>query len=230
MTSRGIELTLPDLPEVPLHLGPVPGEPAPQRPPLPRGQRWRDAFFTWLPLLLMAALALGSWWLVRQMPKPAAARDAAAPRGEPDYTMRRFTVQRFAADGRLRLVLEGRELRHFPDVDRLDIDGVTVRAYARDGREALAVARQARARGDGTEVELQGGARITSRTADGQPVEIESEFLHLFVQAERVQTSRPVRVRVGATEVRAAGLSFDQKEGRLELDGAMRGVFVPVAK
>ena len=144
--------------------------------------------------------------------------------------MRRFTVQRYGADGQLRLVLEGTELRHFPDVDRLDIDGVTVRAIARDGREALAVARQARARGDGTEVELQGGARITSRTADGQPVEIESDFLHLFVQAERVQTSRPVRVRVGATEVRAAGLSFDQKSGRLELGGAMRGVFVPVVR
>jgi len=173
----------------------------------------------------MAALALGSWWLVRQVPKPPVPREAGAPRTEPDYTMRRFTVQRYAADGRLKLRIDGRELRHLPDVDRLDIDDVTIRAYAPDGREAVAVARQARARGDGSEVELLGGAKVTGRAPDGTPVEIESEFLHLFLKAERVSTPKDVRVRHGASQVSAGGLEYDQRAGRLELQGAMRAVF-----
>jgi lipopolysaccharide export system protein LptC len=228
MSSRGIELTLPDLPEVPIRLGPASGPPSDGPGPRPESRwldRLRDALETSLPLLLMAALALGSWWLVRQVPKPPAAREAGAARSDPDYTMRRFTVQRYAADGRLKLRIDGRELRHLPDVDRLDIDDVTIRAYAPDGREALAVARQARARGDGSEVELLGGAKVTGRAPDGTPVEIESEFLHLFIKAERVSTPRPVRVRHGASQVNAGGLEYDQRSGRLELQGAMRAVF-----
>lgn len=228
MSTRGIELTLPDLPEVPIRLGPASAPPGGEGPrPVRRLARLRNALVTGLPLVLMALLALGSWWLARQVPKPAAPREAGSPRSEPDYTMRRFTVQRFAADGRLKLSIEGREMRHLPDVDRLDIDDVTLRAYAPDGREALAVARQARARGDGSEVELLGGARVTGRAPDGTPVVVESEALQLSIKGERVSTSRPVRVRYGATELTAGGLEFDQRTGRLELLGAMRAVLPP---
>ena len=53
------------------------------------GPRWRalpwparvlDAVAAYLPLLVMALLALGSWWLVKNTPLPQAAREPAPAR------------------------------------------------------------------------------------------------------------------------------------------------------
>jgi hypothetical protein len=75
--------------------------------------RLLDVVSAYLPLLLMAALAAGTWWLVGNVPPTDAPRAAAAPRHEADYVMTRFIVQRFASDGSLRTQIEGDRLRHF---------------------------------------------------------------------------------------------------------------------
>lgn len=226
MATTGIELNLPDLPEVPIQLGPALRPSAP-RAAVPIGVRLRDAVTAYLPLLLMVLLALGTWWLVKNAPKAVVPTEASAPRSDPDYTMSGFSVQRFAADGRLVVRLEGRQMRHFPDTDRTEIDGVTIRAYAPDGRETVATARQALANGDGSEVQLLGGAQVRSRTPGGAAVEIDSEFLHLFTRTERVQTHLPVKLLQAGNEFRAGGLAYDNLAQRVELKGPMRGVFTP---
>jgi lipopolysaccharide export system protein LptC len=227
MSTPVIELNLPDLPEVPIQLGPAGVRPGESRPKVPLGTRLRDALTAYLPLLLMVALALGTWWLVKNTPQPAGARPDMAPRSDPDYTMNGFSVQRFAKDGRLMLTLEGRQLRHFPDTDRTEVDLVTIHAWAPDGRETVATARRALANGDGSELQLLGGAQVRSRTPEGTAVEIDSEFLHLFTQTERVRTHLPVVVRSGSSVLRAQGLAYDNLARRLDLTGPMRGEFDP---
>jgi lipopolysaccharide export system protein LptC len=226
MATTGIELNLPDLPEVPIQLGPALRPSAP-RAAVPLGVRLRDAVTAYLPLLLMVLLALGTWWLVKNAPKAVVPAEASAPRSDPDYTMSGFSVQRFAPDGRLVVRLEGRQMRHFPDTDRTEIDGVTIRAFAPDGRETVATARQALANGDGSEVQLLGGAQVRSRTPGGAAVEIDSEFLHLYTRSERVQTHLPVKLTHAGNEFRAGGLDYDNLAQRLDLKGPMRGVFNP---
>lgn len=226
--SAGIELELPDLPEVPIRLGPGAPGGAP-RAPVPWSVRLYDALTAYLPLLLMVALALFTWWLVRNAPRESTAREAAPPRSTPDYTMEGFSIQRFASDGRLKMRIEGSRMRHFPDVDRVELDEITLRAYGPDGRETVATARRALANGDGTEVQLQGGARVVGRTPAGEPVQIESDFLHAFVDTERVRTHLPVRMTVGRNEMRAAGLEYDNLARTGVLAGPIRGVFAPRA-
>jgi lipopolysaccharide export system protein LptC len=229
MSPAGIELNLPDLPEVPIQIGGPAAESPRPRAPVPWGTRVRDVVTTYLPLLIMVALALGTWWLVKNAPRPPVPREATAPRSEPDYEMAGFSIQRFAADGRLKLRIEGSRLRHFPDVDRLEVEQATVEAFAPDGRRTHAQAQRALANGDGTEVQLIGGATVRGQTPDGAPVEVDSEFLHAFIDTERVRSHLPVRVKVGRDEVSAAGIEFDNLARKLELRGPMRGVFSPRA-
>ncbi len=220
-----VELHLPDLPEVPITLGPAAG--APPRPPLPWHLRLRELLSAYLPLLLMALLALASWWLVKNAPRPAAVPESTVVRTEPDYTMTQFALERFGADGRLRLRIEGERLRHFPDTDRIEIDRAQIRAYAPDGRVTLATAQRALGNGDGSEIQLLGGAEVTAEDASGVPLVMRGEFLHAFLVTERVQTHLPVLVRHGATELKAAGLSYDHATRRLELKGPLRAVMAP---
>lgn len=222
-----VELHLPDLPEVPISLGPAPG--AAPRAPTPWHLRLRDALSSYLPLLLMAALALATWWLVKNSPRPEQARPPREVSSEPDYTMTQFAVERFDASGRLKLRIEGAQLRHFPDTDRIEIEGATIRAYAPDGRVTLATARRALGNGDGSEVQLLGGAEVTAQDASGVPLVMRGEFLHAFLVTERVKSHLPVMVRQGGSELRAAGLDYDHTTRRLDLKGPLRAVLSPRA-
>ncbi len=214
------ELHLPDLPEVPIGRRSA----GPRPPRRPWHQVLREGFTAYLPLLLMALLALGTWWLVKNTPGAVAPTERDPQRQEPDYTMQRFTMQRFAPDGRLRVRLEGRELRHYPADDRIEIDSVQVHAYAPDGRVTLASARRAVSNGQASELQLQGGAEVTGTDANGAPIVIRSEFLQALLDRDVVRTDRPVQVIQGRNVVRAAGLVYDHERRLLELSGPMRAV------
>ena len=223
-----VELHLPDLPEVPISLGPVAG--APPRIAAPWHLRLRDALSSYLPLLLMALLALATWWLVKNSPRAPGAQAERPVSAEPDYTMSQFAIERFDAGGRLKLRIEGARLRHFPDTDRMEIDDVQIRAYAPDGRVTHASAKRALGNGDGSELQLLGGAEVTSPGAPGGDLVMRSEFLHAFAAVERIKSHLPVRVRLGGTEMTAAGIDYDHAARRLELKGPLRTVLAARAR
>ena len=220
-----VELHLPDLPEVPISLGPTP-MPA-ERRRQPWHLRVRDALSSYLPLLLMALLALGTWWLVKNTPPAPVAAVATEVRRDPDYTMTQFAIERFDRSGRLRVRIDGDRLQHFPDTDRYEIDEARIRSLSPDGQVTLAVARRALANGDVSEVQLLGGAQVTSHGPTGPPVEIRSEFLHAFLVTERVQTHLPVQVNDGTNDLWAGGLEYDHGRRLLELKGRVRALLAP---
>jgi lipopolysaccharide export system protein LptC len=196
---------------------------------------WRlrllDLVQAYLPLLLMALLALGTWWLIKATPVPGEDRAEAPPRHEPDYAMTDFMVQRFAADGTLRAQIEGDMLRHFPDSDTLEIDNARIRALSVGGRVTIATAQRALANGDATEVQLQGGAHVTREAAGNDPaIEFRSEFLHAFLATERVRSHLPVTVVRGASRFSADAMEYDNLAHSIEFKGRMRAVFAAPVK
>jgi lipopolysaccharide export system protein LptC len=220
-----VELHLPDLPEVPISLGPASS--GPPRLAMPWHLRLREAITAYLPLLLMTLLALATWLLVKNSPRALAPTDERPVSSEPDYTMTQFVLERFDANGRLKLRIEGARLRHFPATDRIEIEGAQIRAWAPDGRVTLATAQRALGSGDGSEIQLLGGAEVTAEDTSGVPLLMRGEFLHAFLVTERIKTHLPVLVRQGGTELRAAGLEYDHASRRLDLKGPIRAVLAP---
>jgi lipopolysaccharide export system protein LptC len=220
-----LELHLPDLDSA-LSLGPPPRG-LPPRAPLPWHQRVRDMLATYLPLMLMLMLALGTWWLVRNTPSADGPRESSLPRKEPDYTMDHFVIERFDKDGRLKVRMQGDRLRHFADTEIIEVDNARVRAVAADGRITLAQARRAVANGDGSEVQLIGEARVDSTGPRGEPIQFRGEFLHAFLNTERVRSHLPVVVTSDGQEFRAAGMEYDHLTGQLQLEGKMRALLLP---
>jgi lipopolysaccharide export system protein LptC len=199
-----------------------------------RRQAWplrlRDALSSYLPLLLMGLLALATWWLVKSTPSGEASAPAAALRHEADYVMQRFTLQRFDAQGRLRVQVEGDRLRHYPDTDTMEIDGVRIRSFATDGALTLATARRALSNADASEVQLLGGARVQREGVRGEALQFESEFVHAFLDTERLRSHLPVLLRQGSSEIRAAGFEYDNLSRVAQLTGPVRAHFAPPAR
>jgi len=193
----------------------------------PWPMRLLDLLSAYLPLLLMAALALGTWWLVRNAPLIDEPRVAVAPRHEADYVMTRFVVQRFASDGSLRTQIEGDRLLHFPDDDTIEVEQARIRAIAGDGTVTLAMADKALANGDGSEVQLLGNARVT-RPGDGKQdaIEFQSEFLQGFRNIERLRSHLPVVVTQGQSVIHAQGMEYDNLARVVDLKGHNSATFV----
>jgi lipopolysaccharide export system protein LptC len=199
-------------------------------PPLHRARppgyrRGFDTASAYLPLLLMAALAMGTWWLVKNTPLFEDGRVAAPLRHEPDYTMTQFMVQRFAADGVMRVQIEGDLMRHYPDTDTLEIDNPRIRAFGDDGRVTVATARHALSNRDGSEVQLSGGAHVLRPASAKQAaIDFRGEFLHCFQNTEQVRSHLPVVVTQAGTEVRADSMAYDNLAGVLDLKGHLHAV------
>jgi lipopolysaccharide export system protein LptC len=195
--------------------------------------RWRlfEMVSSYLPLLMMALLALGTWWVVKNTPLADDVRAVTPLRHEPDYEMHKFAVQRFTPEGPLRAQIEGDALRHYPDTDTLEIDNVRLRAVTPDGRVTRATARRAIANGAGTEVQLLGSAEIVREaTANDEAINFRGEFLHAFLDTERVRSHLPVTVTRGATEVRADGMEYSHVDRLIQFSGRMRASFLPKSK
>lgn len=190
-----------------------------------------SAFSAWLPILLMALVALASWWLVRNTPVFQGEKPAVAKRHIPDYTMRGFTVQRFAANGSLRAQIEGDELRHYPDDDTMEIDNARIRSISTEGRVTTAAARRAISNADVSEVQLLGDAHVVQQahtTPEGaveEAIDFRSEFLHIFMRTEQVRSHLPVRIVRGATRLEGGSMVYDNLDRVAVFEGKVKATF-----
>lgn len=194
----------------------------------PLRQAW-DRISIYLPVILMALMALGSWWLVRSTPTFTPAPSAEQVRHEADYFMRNFSIRSFDARGRRKNELSGEYAQHFPDTDTVEITNVRLQAYSELGGVTTATAERGISNADGSEVQLFGNAHVTRAPTAGQaprPVplsEFRSEFLHVYTNAERMKTHKPVLLVRGSDRFMADAMEYDNVSQTVSLRGHVRG-------
>ncbi|MCV2353770.1 LPS export ABC transporter periplasmic protein LptC [Paucibacter sp. B2R-40] len=207
---------------------------ASSRPRLAKTWLWRLQSFlaSFLPLLLMALLASGTWWLLKNTPSPDGVDVLPPPRHEADYEMKNFDLQRIAADGLMRVRIEGRVLRHYPDTDTLEIDGISLRSFGADGGLTLATANRAISNSDGSEVQLLGGVHVqrfdpvpAGKPAGGPKLEVRGEFLQAFANAEILRSHLPVQLNYAGAELKAQSFEFEYLTSRLSFGGRTQARF-----
>lgn len=198
---------------------------------MPWLQRLLYPLTTYLPLLLMGLLALGTWWLVQNTPLLLPPGQAKAVRYEPDYTMHQFSVHRFAPDGRLKGQMQGDMLRHYPNNDTIEVDQVRLVSFGPTGNITRASAKQALSNGDGSEVQLKGQARVQRDAREGNETSVfTSEFLHAFLNTEEVRSHLPVVLQRGTTQVAGDSLSYDNLNRVVSVNGRVRATFAPTVQ
>ena len=221
---------------------PLPGLPTSAgRPAMARrGQQvWRQLWSFWdraaiyLPLVMMGALALGTYWLVRNTPTLSAPEAVKEVSHEADYFMQNFTIKTFDANGHLQSEVAGTQARHFPDTDILEIDQARIRSVNIQRQLTTATANRAYSNGDGSEVQLTGNARVVRQASrDAQQketpqLEFRGEFLHVFLNEERVQSHKPVLLIRGTDQFTGNVFSYNNLDQVALLTGRVRGVLMP---
>lgn len=195
-----------------------------------------DRLSIYLPLLLMGVLALGTYWLVRSTPLFEPDAPEQAQRRDPDYLMERFSIKTFDGEGRLKSEVYGEQARHYPHTDTLEIDQVRIRSYNQRGFMTVATAKQALANNDATEVQLMGNARVVreatvDRSGTALPrVSFSGEFLHAFLNDERIKSHKPVELERGGDRITADSLDYSNFDQVMEMRGRVRGTLLPPSR
>jgi lipopolysaccharide export system protein LptC len=189
-----------------------------------------DRLSIYLPLMLMGLLALGTYWLVRSTPllEPGAAEQPQ--RRDPDYLMERFSIKTFDNEGRLKSEVYGEQARHYPHTDLLEIDQVRIRSFNSRGHLTVATAnctRQQRYQ-RGT---AWGMPRSREATVDRSGVtcrvSFNGEFLHAFLEDERIKSHKPVALMRGNDRITAESMDYSNFDQVVELRGRVRGTLQP---
>jgi lipopolysaccharide export system protein LptC len=194
-------------------------------------RRLADQFAIYLPVVLMGALALGSYWLVRNAPVMQVTAADRPVNHEADYFLRKFSIKTFTPQGKLKNELFGGQAKHFADTDTIEVDNVRIHNYNELGRlTTVTRANRAISNGDNSEVQLYGKAisvREAALDANGvmQPkMEFRGEFLHTFVNEERLKSHLPIVIRRGSSEFTAETLDYSNLDRVINLQGRVKAV------
>lgn len=204
------------------------------KPRQPWAWRVQAGLSQYLPVLVMAVLAAGTGWLVKQSPSPEGPSVPIPPRHQPDYEMTGFELQRFDAQGQPQAWVRGEALRHYPDTDRLEIDGVSVRTRNADGQWLLVQAQRAEGPRDGSTLSLTGRVRLQrlERGEEGgdapTDLRLSTEALELLIDARQARTSATTQVLTGGgARMTVRGFQYDHASGQLRFGGPSRTEWPP---
>jgi lipopolysaccharide export system protein LptC len=205
---------------------------APQRAHRSRWSRVWDQLSIYLPVVLMALLALASYLLLRATPLPMEPEPERVLSHEPDYFMKRFSVKVFSPSGVLHSELYGDAAQHHPDTDILVVESARIRSYSINGTLSTATANQITTNGEGTEFVLEGNAVVVRQagvTPAGQRLsrlEFHGEYLKVNTAPERIVSDQPVLLMRDRDQMTGDTLDYQGDTRVIKLDGHVRAKLV----
>jgi lipopolysaccharide export system protein LptC len=191
-------------------------------------RRLLDVLSVYLPLIVLALLASGSWWLVRSVPTLINPEANKPMRQDPDYRLADFSVKTFDARGRMTREVTGDRAQHYPATEALHIDEVRIFAQNESDARMNAQAKQGIATDDGKQVTLIGDAyAIKHPQADRPQIELRGARLVALPDEDRVVSDDPVNITRDRDVFTANTMNFNSNTGEYVLQGRVRGTLAP---
>ncbi len=195
---------------------------------------WSARLQSALPLLMLGVLALVTYWLVQNSPilqDPA----AQVPKStKPDAYFHHFKLVGLDENGQWQIQITGQRAWHREDLQAYEFEQPRMlQQDVKTGNLTRISAERARTNEDGTQVQLFGQAqiqreaRVDAQGKKQEAFEIRSEYLMLDDRRQVLETHLPVTLKKGATEISAERLRALQLDGKLELEGRVRGTLAP---
>ncbi len=188
----------------------------------------------WLPVGLLGALALFSYWLVQNSPILGVNEPARSPSVKPNAYFYNFRLIGFGRDGQWEMQINGQRASHREDLQRYDIDAPKMlKRSPESGLQTHVSARRGQVNESGTVVRLYEQAivyRPSQKASNGslsKPFEIRSDYLLLDDDRQALETDRPVVITQDQDRFTAERMLALQQDGKLNLDGKVRGIMMP---
>jgi lipopolysaccharide export system protein LptC len=195
------------------------------------GERAADRIRLGVILALLAAFALGSFWVLQSIKNSGDQQLDQRPRTKPDYYLENFSYVKLGPTGLPRYDVSGARMVHFPADDSFKITKPVVHSLDLDKPPMELYSDTARVTDDQTRIHMYGNANAIRGAANGRdPMHLVSEYLLLLPDDEIVKTDKPVAMTMGTTRLNGTGMIANNATQVVQLLGNVRGHYEPAPK
>lgn len=195
-----------------------------------------DRFRTWLAVILVAVLALASFWILELMRRnDTEGNSRSSARSEPDYYVEKFSFIRLPNNGQVNYHITGDKLSHHPLNDDFEIQQPRINSFDADKvplniRADRAVIEQKNMQispvRENDQIHLQGNVQAERpETATSKYMQLESEYLLLLPNENKMKTDLAVSLITNSVEIHAVGMMADNASQQIQLLSKVRASF-----
>jgi lipopolysaccharide export system protein LptC len=179
----------------------------------------------WPTLLVVAALALGSWWLNQRMhADPANLEERLPPDG---FYMTEAEITMAGVDGLPQYRVVADEIRQPTLGGPTKLSEVRVEYNIYSPNPWLLTAPEGVLSADQALLELWGGVKVLGESGDHGLTSLATERLEIDTTRHIASTAEPVDLALGPQQVRATGMIAYLLEERVQLQSEVHGRFLP---
>ncbi len=158
-------------------------------------------------IVLSAAMALGSLWVLEIMRRGSDSGATEAVRTDPDYFVEKFNFVRTSKVGQARYAISGAKLTHFPNEDNYEIVLPILKSLSVDRPSITMHAQRAIANSDASQVQMIDDVHIDRPESKTAPhFHLKSEYVLIFPDDDIIQTDKAVDITQGTTEITGEGM------------------------
>ncbi|SMC62820.1 LPS export ABC transporter periplasmic protein LptC [Polynucleobacter kasalickyi] len=188
-----------------------------------------------IPILLLASLTLLSFWYLKKNILPELPTVARSKEHKPDYVFTEAKLTVLNLDGSTKYRLLGREFKHYEDDASIDVLKPQLRLFNKNAQPTTVRSETAHISGDLDIVELFKNVlvsrpdQINSAGLIINPFfKLNSEYLEVFINDDRLSTRLPVKIQRGESIVTATkGADYDNVSQSILMFGDVSGVIAP---
>jgi len=184
-----------------------------------------------MPLILMGALTLGTFWLVQKVTPPEKSSLERVRLHEPDYTITNGALTALNEMGNTKYRILGNKVIHYDDDASIDILTPRIRLFQLDKAPVTVKSDTGHLDGDLTILDLIDNASIfrpaqaaTSSQAATLRMLASSTYFKVLINDDIIETNRPITLEQGISIMQSTeGGKFNNIEQSMTLLGQVKG-------
>lgn len=182
-------------------------------------------------VLLLMALVLGSFWILKIVEQGSSDEDKQLAKGKADYYIHQFRYIRMQENGTPRYDLTGDVTTHYPDSQNYLVTSPKMTSFDPKQGKVTVVADRAVITNHHSEIHLYDNVNLDRPAFDGKPhLHVQSAYLLALPDEDIVKTDKPVMMTMDTSVLNGTGMIVNNKTQEFRLLNQVRGTYYDTSR
>jgi lipopolysaccharide export system protein LptC len=179
-------------------------------------------------VVVLTALALGSFWVLQSVMRSGNDIAAARANNKPDYYVEQFNYVKMSETGQPRYDITGQRMVHYPADDSFEVTLPVVTSLDKSKAPMTLRSKRAHIEDNNSKIHMYDDVHA-DRAAMGtaEDMHLKSEYLLLLPDDDIVKTDKPVVINMGQSVMTGTGMIINNATQEFQLLNDVRGTYQP---